>query len=112
MASELETLKAEVVALQTEKEGLLTANEALSTKIEELEKQIDFLKAGGDVEEVKEIATIPEESFKVDKVEYVFTLPQFEHEKQIITAKSALQNKELLAELVKMEFGGIKRKGE
>ena len=64
------------------------------------------------MEEKIEVSTVPEESFTVEKVEYIFTIPQFRYQGEVVTAKSALQNKELLAELVNMEFGGIKRKGE
>ncbi len=107
----VEQLQAEILALQNEKSDLLTSNEALGKQVEELEKQIETMKLP-DAPLVVEKAKIPEESFKVGNVEYVFTMPQFNHNKNIITAANALNMPDLLKELVKMEFGGIKRKGE
>ena len=111
----IESLKAEVTTLQTDKEALLTTNEALVQKVEELEKQNQKLAAADGsivVDEAPVKHELPTEVFEVDKVKYVFTVAIFRHNNAVITAAAALGSKEILADLVKVGSGVIKRKGE
>lgn len=100
--ADLKKLQEENLQLQKDKADLLTANEGLQSALAETEKQLDALNKGGDVSEVKPVPKIPEKTFKVDKVEYKFLVPQFHHNRQLITAEQALAMPDLLKELVEM----------
>lgn len=99
----LDAANKEILSL---KQSLADAND-LNEKLQE--SMVDIPAAA----EVKAKPTIPEKSFKVDKAEYVFTVPQFSVPGTgKITSAEALTNPALLKDLVEMGFGGIKRKGE
>lgn len=45
---------------------------------------------------------------KVDGKKFQITIPQFRYNGELFVAEEAAKNKELLAELVKIQFGGLK----
>jgi len=91
----------------------MTANEGLQEKLEELEQQLEATaKAGKPIAPVPQPKPqIPTKSFKVEKEEYLFTVPAFHLDGKRVLASEALTNPDLLKHLVEIGFGGIKRKG-
>jgi hypothetical protein len=55
----------------------------------------------------EEKITLPTETFKADGKEYRFIVAVFNLDGKIVTAKEALANKEILAELVDIKAGVI-----
>ena len=110
MQTELDNANATIQELKQSNMDVNDLNEKLQAKIAELEEQLEAMAAapGKAPAPVKKKPAVPEKSFKVDKTEYLFTVPQFSHSGSIITAEEALTNKDLLKELVEMGFGGIK----
>lgn len=101
-------------ALETEKSNHLatmTQNTSLEETIEDMELKLK--NAGQPVADNKNAvakkAMVPKETFTVGDEGYVFTIPKFRHNGKDVTADQALQDTPLLAELVEMKFGGIKR---
>ena len=84
----------------------------MQDEIEKLESALEKRHKQKTTTMVSNGPTIPSKSFKVDGVEYVFVHPKFNFNNKHITADQALTDNKLLAELVKIGFGGIKRKGE
>lgn len=122
-ATELEQTKKLYQDLLVQHEQTLLVNSDLQARVEVLE----LAQASNGVVSKPEAAKpkIPEKSFKVkfegaDKDfgelngEYLFTIPRFTNpldSNSPVTAEEALTNKDLLQHLVKIGFGGIKRKG-
>lgn len=100
-------------ALETEKSDHLATmkqNTSLEEAVEEMELKLK--EAGKPVTDKKAVikkAVTPKDPFTVGDEEFVFTMPKFRHNGKEITADQALQDAPLLAELVEMKFGGIKR---
>jgi len=117
-ADELEKLQADLEAANAaglEKDqqlkDALAVNEDLQAKVEELEMQLAASgKTAAPLPAKK--AQLPTDSFKVGKENYVFTAPAFNLNGKKILATEALLDKDLLAELVEMGSGVIKRKGD
>lgn len=96
-------------------EELNIVNNQLQEKIEEQELLLANKDSNEPAAKEKKKPVIPSKSFKVDKEEYVFTIPHFTNPlagHSVITAEEALTNKELLEYLAKNDTGIIKRKGE
>ena len=96
---------------------------ALEKKISEQDKTIQqheqtisalsgqLKKASATPEEKKDLEKpkLPKQEFKIGKDTYKFVLPQFRHGGQLVTAIDALNDKDLLADLVKKGSGVIKQ---
>ena len=115
------SLKAEQDAHAQTKEALskessdhletMSVNESLQNKIEEQDSIIKNIAAGKKANANVAISKpkVPADSFKVEGETFVFTLPVFIFKGNKILASEALANEDLLKELVKIKFGGIKR---
>lgn len=108
-----EKAAAEITSL---KSALASLNDQLHTKdemIENLNDQIVTLKAAAlkNVAAVQSAApakaVIPQKPVKVAGKEYVFKVPKFNLNGAIVTAEEASTDKEILAEILKMEGQGI-----
>jgi len=109
------TLEAALEVITDLKQQLSDAmqnNQALQTALDEAEQQLDESRKNKTVPTAKGKSHIPDKSFKVDGVDYVFTHPKFHWKGSVVTASEALLNRELLEELVKISSGVIKRKGQ
>jgi len=99
-------LETELAAEKENHLATLQVNEALQQQIEILELAA---KRPGKPADAK-VKKIPTASFKVDKVEFVFTVPAFSYKGKKITSEQALADKDLQADLVAQSVGFIKRK--
>lgn len=96
---ENEVLTKERDELREENELLTAVNDELQTKVEELSSPKTIKEA---IEKKSEKLTVPTDSFEVDGVKYKFISPVFVHKKTRVVAADALNNEELLKELVQM----------
>lgn len=110
-----ETLEAAIGQIADLKQQLadtMQANAALQSAIEDMESKLDSASKGKVVGAIKSKPDVPTKSFKVEGVDYVFTHAKFHYDGKTITATEALTDSKLLAKLVEIGYGGIKRKGE
>lgn len=117
----LETSEEKITRLETELAQSQKSLEALNAVNNDLQNTIEEMElASSNSTEIfaKKVApkvVLPTKSFKVDGVDYVFTVPQFTNplkSHSTITAEQALTDKELLSYLVSNDCGLTKRKGE
>ncbi|MEP7375530.1 MAG: hypothetical protein ABI675_19450 [Chitinophagaceae bacterium] len=109
-AEERRSYEKKSIELSDELAIVSKVNEELSITIENLTKQLDAKKTIADAaQEIAEKKTppIPTSSFTVDGKSYKFISPVFVYQKQRIVAADAINNQDLLNELVAAKVGSI-----
>jgi hypothetical protein len=109
LTSENSELKLRVDSAEAGLKEALDTNAELLKTVEELELQVSAIPADKAVEAKVVKPTLPDQPFSVGGKKYKFTMAAFQFEGDKITAAQAIENKELLAKLVEIGFGGIEQ---